>query len=487
VEPGNLRFGGGVGQTLVHPIILIAVLIAGVLICFGSRNKALAAFLAGAILIPFDQILLIGPLHFPMLRVLIVFGAFRMLRVKLSGAKLPGAGWNRIDLAMIALTIFTALDGILLYRESSAVIFQLGNLYSAFGAYFLLRFLIRDEADVLRAVRMFAWIALFVAAIMSYEQATGRNPYYAYLGGANAAMYGSSLERDGKFRAAGCFGHPILAGTFGAISLPLFVGLWWRDRQSRTLAALAIAAATIIALAANSSTALLGYVGGLIALSFWPMRKWMRPVRWIIVITLVSLHIVMKAPVWHLISRIDVTGSSSSYQRYQLINQCILHFRDWWLIGTKSYADWGWHMWDLSNQYVGTADTVGLIPLLSFLAVIVFGFKYIGKARRMAPERQQELFAWAIGAALFANVVAFFGIGYFDQTIVAWYALLAIIPVTACSVRKAKRERAGRKSQDEQVSVSLVDDQDSVEPTPVASSELRLGRINGGVILRGNA
>src|SRR5208337_3191814 len=212
-----------------------------------------------------------------------------------------------------------------------------------------------------------------------------------------------------------------------------------------------------------------------------PMRKWMRPVRWGIVITLVSLHIVMKAPVWHLISRIDLTGSSSSYHRYQLINQCILHFSDWWLIGTKSYADWGWDMFDLSNQYVGTADTVGLIPLLAFLAVIVFGFKYIGRARRMAPQRRQELFAWAIGAALFANVVAFFGIGYFDQTIVAWYALLAIIPVTAYSFRKEKRERADRESRDdEEVSLSLTDeDRDRVEATPVASRETRLGGING--------
>jgi len=473
---------------MVHPIILIAVLIAGVLVCFGSRNKALAAFLAGAMLIPMDQILLIGPLHFPMLRVLIVFGAIQMLRAKFSGADLLGGGWNKIDLAMVVLTIFTALDGILLYRESAAVIFQLGNLYSAFGAYFLLRFLIRDEADVLRAVRTFAWITMVVAAIMSYEQATGKNPYYAYLGGAHASWFASSMERGGKLRAIGCFGHPILAGTFGAISLPLFAGLWWRDRKSRILAAMAIAGGTIIALAANSSTALLGYAGGLIALAFWPMRKWMRPVRWIIVITLVSLHIVMKAPVWHLISRIDVTGSSSSYQRYQLINQCVLHFSDWWLIGTKSYADWGWGMWDLSNQYVGTADTGGLIPLLAFLAVIVFGFKYIGRARRMAPQRQQELFAWAIGAALFTNVVAFFGIGYFDQTIVAWYALLAIIPVTAYSFREEKRERAGRESHDEQVSVSLVDDdRDSVEAPPVASRERCLGGINGASILQGNA
>jgi hypothetical protein len=451
---------------MVHPIILIAVVIAGLLICFGSRNKALAAFLSGAILIPVDQILLIGPLHFPMLRVLIIFGIVRLVRAKASGSKVLGAGWNKIDLAMIVLTIVTALDGILLYRESSAVIFQLGNLYSAFGAYFVLRFLIRDEADVIRAVRIFAWIALFVAAVMSYEQATGKNPYYAYLGGAHAELYGSSLERDGKFRATGCFGHPILAGTFGAISLPLFVGLWWRDKEkkSRALAAVGIAAATTIALAASSSTALLGYVGGLVALSFWPMRRWMRPVRWVIGITLLSLHLVMKAPVWHLISRIDVTGSSSSYHRYQLINQCILHFSDWWLIGTKYYADWGWDMWDLSNQYVGTADTGGLIPLLAFVAIIVFGFKYIGRARRIAPQKPQELFAWALGAALFANVVAFFGIGYFDQTIVAWYALLAMIPVVARSVRQTKRGKPDVQP-DNVLPVSFDGDEEAVART----------------------
>jgi len=108
------------------------------------------------------------------------------------------------------------------------------------------------------------------------------------------------------------------------------------------------------------------------------------------------------------------------------------------LIGTKSYADWGWDMWDLANWYVGTADTAGLIPLLAFLAIIVFGFKYLGRERKAATrDRRQELFIWAMGAALFANAVAFFGIAYWDQTIVVWYALLAMIPIAATSGRRA--------------------------------------------------
>lgn len=428
---------------MVHPIILIAVLIAGCYMVAGNRRKALVAFLSAALLIPVDQILLLGPLHFPMLRVLIVFGAIRLIREKIAGRALFGGGWNRIDRAMVVLTLVSAVAGIALYNQSAAVVFQLGNVYSAFGAYFLLRYMVRNEADIIVAIRTVAYIALVVAAIMCYEQATGKNPYYAYLGGEHASLYGSSLERDDRFRATGCFGHPILAGTFGAISLPLFVGLMWKDRKSRRLAISGIGAAAIIAAAANSSTAILGFMGGLLALALWPLRRWMRPIRWLIACTLVGLHLVMKAPVWHLISRIDITGGSSSYHRYQLINQCILHFSDWWFIGTKNYADWGWDMWDLSNQYVGTADTAGLVPLIAFLAMIVFAFSYIGRARRaVAGDRRNERLVWALGAALFANVVSFFGIGYFDQTIVAWYLLIAMIPVAAYEMKRIARERA---------------------------------------------
>jgi hypothetical protein len=444
---------------MVHPIILLAVLVAGLVICFGSRKRALTSFLAAALLIPTDQVLLLGALHFPMLRVLIIFGAVRLIREKISGARLLGAGWNRIDLAMTVLTIATAIDGILLWPQSASVVFQLGNLYSAFGAYFVLRFLIRDEDDVLSAIRTLAYISLFVAAIMSYEQATGKNPYYAYLGGAHASMYGTSIERDDRFRATGCFGHPNLAGAFGASSLPLFVGLWWREKKNRNVAALGAAATAIIAVASGSSTALLGFGGGILALLFWPMRRWMRPVRWSIVAILVSLHMVMKAPVWHLISRIDLAGGSSSYHRYALINQCIIHFSDWWLMGTKSYADWGWDMWDLSNQYVWTADTAGLIPLLAFLATIIYGFKYVGKARRVTfGDRRRELLIWALGSSLFANVVAFFGISYFDQMIVAWYALICMIPIASSLIWQVARERKARAGQSEVPEVPMIED-----------------------------
>lgn len=456
MEPQNIRFGGGVERTFLNPIVLVAIVIAGVLICVSGRRKALAAFLTAGVLIPSDQILYLGAIHFPMLRILAFFTLGRICWAKLSGrGRVFEGGINGIDKAMMVMGLFTLINGLLLWRVWAELVFQLGSLSTILGVYFSLRFLIQDFEDVKHGIRVLVGVTAVIALIMAYEHLTGVNLVYTTLGGARASVLGSSINRDDHLRAAGVFGHPILAGTFGGIVLPLFVGLGLAGKKDRKYAALGIAASTVMSFAASSSTALFGFLAGIIGLCFWPFRRRMRIIRWGIIGTLVALHLYMRSPVWHLISDIDLTGNSSSYHRYQLINQSIVHFSDWVLVGTKSYASWGWDMWDLCNQYVAIADQSGLVPLLSFLTVIILAFKYLGKARRSAEDKQQRLFIWALSASVFANVVAFFGVSYFDQTIVAWYALLAMIHATVVSVRKERRE--GALSEPDTVSVTASD------------------------------
>ena len=45
------------------------------------------------------------------------------------------------------------------------------------------------------------------------------------------------------------------------------------------------------------------------------------------------MHVLMKQPVWHLLSRVDVAGGSTGWHRYHLVDKFIENWREWWLLG----------------------------------------------------------------------------------------------------------------------------------------------------------
>ena len=259
------------------------------------------------------------------------------------------------------------------------------------------------------------------------------------------------MMRDDKLRSTGSFAHPILAGTVGATLLPLFVGLWLTEKRRRMLAILGIVAATLMTVTSNSSTPLLAYVAGVFGLCLWPIRSWLRMMRWGLVLTLTFLHMIMKGPVWSLIARIDLVGGSSADHRYQLVNQCILHSSEWWLVGVRNNGQWGWDMWDTANQYVATAQSSGPPPVhpVHFHSGLRVQIRRPLVARRGGQPAEVLMF-WSMGGVLFAHVVGFFGITYFDQTIVVWYSVLAMVSAGYVFARRpqAAPATAVRKASD---------------------------------------
>jgi hypothetical protein len=323
---------------------------------------------------------------------------------------------------------FYALDAVLLWMSRDVLVNRLGFLVDAFGAYFFLRFLIRNDEDIRRTFKVFAFIAAIMSVCMLSEQVVQRN-VFGLLGGVAAIP----ALRDGKLRSQGVFQHAILAGTFGATLLPWFIWLW-RWGRSKSVAALGLVGSTIITLTSASSAPILAYASGIFGLCFWPFRRRMRTVRWCLALTLVGLHLMMKAPVWALIARIDLTGSSSGYHRFMLVDNAIRYISSWWLFGVKDYNTWGWDMWDLSDQYVAYALAGGLACFIAFIAIISRGFGMLGSARqRIEGNRKQEWLMWSLGSAMFAHVMGYFGTAYWDQTQVAWYSFLAIIGAATAS------------------------------------------------------
>ena len=417
-----LRYGGGGTSTSMTLASLILLLAAIVLFFLLPRKYLIITFLSVSIFIPYGEVVVIGGLHFASSRILLPFA---WLSIKpFSYLRSRPLQWNAVDMALICYGLMSTICALLLWRDMGALVNRLGFLYNVFGAYFLLRIGLRDREDVNRTIRCLAMLCALFAVCMVREQMTGRNVF---------SMFGGVSEftpiREGRLRSQAAFAHAIVAGTLGATLVPLFVGLWCQGRKWRLIAALGIVSGVIMTFSSASATPLLALGAGIVALCLWPLRRRLRWVRWGVLITLVSLHLAMKAPVWALIQRIDVVGGSSGWHRFELIDNAITHFRDWWLVGVKNPSSWGYYMGDLSNAYVSEAVEGGLLTLSAFVAILWQGFRKLGLARKAAAtrDRRLELLLWGLGATLFANAVAFIGIWYFDQSYLVWYTVLAMI------------------------------------------------------------
>jgi hypothetical protein len=271
---------------------------------------------------------------------------------------------------------------------------------------------------------------------MLVEKTTARNIF---------SVFGGVPEftdlREGHLRCQAAFRHPILAGTFGATSLPLFIGLWFQDRSARTLALLGAASACTIATTAYSSGALLTMVVGVVCFGFWRLRYRMRLVRRVIVVMILALAIIMQAPVWYLTAKAGRVFGGGGWYRARLIDITAAHIGEWWLCGTTYTANWGGFVLDddpdnidITSQYVVEAVKGGALKLILFIAIIVQCFKALGRriqAEALGSETAGILW-WAIGVCLFTHCVSFWSIPYFDQMDVVWSWLLAAISRIAC-------------------------------------------------------
>ncbi|MHC4348239.1 MAG: hypothetical protein ACYS15_06895, partial [Planctomycetota bacterium] len=332
---------------------------------------------------------------------------------------------------------------------AAAFINRLGMLYEAIGTYFLCRALVRDWQDLLTFARCAAIISAPVALAFVIEKATGRN-FFAFFGGVPE----ETIVRAGRLRCQGPFDHSILAGCFWASLLPLIGALWWSRGWNRPLAVAGATCAAWIVIACASATPLGGLIFGLAAAALFPLRHWMRWIRWSLLVAVVALQLVMTNPIWHLLARVPLVTGSTGWYRFKLIDEFVRHFSEWMLIGTRAYASWpGPGFNALTNEFVRQGVDGGLLTLALFVGMIVVAFIGVGQILRAANRRRYRVvgstadgkrtlvrpagdandraaklaLAWALGVSLFIHCVVFIGVSYFGQVLLVWFLGLGFI------------------------------------------------------------
>ena len=426
----------------INSITTYFIIISSLLMISLPRRLAIFPILIAACYITLGQILVIAGLHFPVFRILIFFGFLRLIiRGEIYKLKL-----NHIDKAIIWWVIISIITGVLLEKSWDGFINRLGLAYSALGCYYLFRFLIRDRDDLLTLLKILVIIIVPLTISVIIEKTTSRN-IFSIFGGVPEV----TVIRDGRLRCQGAFRHPILMGTFAATLIPLFFSLWFKNKGGKLFSMLGIICATIITFASASSGPATAYIYGIIALMAWPFRYNMRIIRWLILIALISLHMIMKAPVWFLMARLGEQIGGGGWHRAEIITQAVTHFNEWWLIGTTYTAHWMPYsltiipnMVDITNQYILEGVGGGIWRMGAFIIIIILCFRELGKSNLILKDQPIDLriFSWSLGAALFAHIMSFMSVAYFDQIIVFWYLLLAIISVFISTINIPTKSEA---------------------------------------------
>lgn len=388
------------------------------------RKWAPLPLLVGACYMTLGQRVELGPFHFTVLRILLFVGVMRVV-VRREG---PAMGLTRMDWLMLCWAAWALCSSAFHKLPGEVLVNHLGMVYNVLGVFFLIRCFCQSEEDVVGIVRWTAIILLPVALEMLFEQATHRNLF---------AVFGGVEEipevRNGRLRSQGPFAHSILAGTVGAVCAPLMIGIW---RKHPLAAKAGLAACLLMVVASASSGPVVSLIVAAFALILWRWRHFTRQMRIAAVLGYILLDLVMKAPAYYLMARVDLAGGSTGWHRAALIQSSIEHLGEWWFAGTDYTRDWmpygvSWSedYCDITNYYLGLGVKGGLPLMLLFILIMWTGFHNVGHTLRWqagCSTMEDQFFVWSLGACLLAHAATAVSVAYFDQSVVFIYLTLAL-------------------------------------------------------------
>lgn len=388
------------------------------------RRWAPLPLVIGACYMTLGQGLEIGPFTFTIIRILLATGLARVLirRERVAG------GMNSLDWMILIWAGWALLSSFFHKDSSAALIFRLGFVYNACGIYFLLRVFCKCFEDVVGLCRIIAILLIPLAFEMLLEKVTAYNLFSIFSG-----VPEHPAIREGRIRAQGPFAHSILAGTVGAVCLPLMIVIWQKWRKTSFLGTISC---LLMIIASSSSGPIISGVSAITALFMWRYRTKMRLVTWIAIFSYISLDFIMKAPAYYLMGRVDLVGGSGGWHRARLIESAFQHLQEWWLAGTDytrhwmpTGVSWSTEQTDITNYYIKMGVIGGLPLMLLFIIILIKGFSYIGETIKDAKDVQirSKFILWAISASLFTHAMTFLSVSYFDQSFLFIYLTLAMI------------------------------------------------------------
>ncbi|QGG80123.1 hypothetical protein GH975_05855 [Litorivicinus lipolyticus] len=389
------------------------------LVLFGSLRWLVPTLVAFAVLVPFTEGLVVAGIDLKYIRLLSLAGLVRLIAMGRFSLEL-----NQVD----RVYLFWVLSGFAVFMlanlNGSSFVYRAGMAFDGLVLWALARWALNADWYGV-AVRAFTVALVLVSISVAAELYSGSN----VLG---AIGQPDALWRDGKARLYAAFDHPILMGSFFAAVLPLVLGLWVTQKISKISALVAGALTVMIVLSTSSSGPIAAMAVGVLAFAGFKLKSWVYPGLIALVLIAGVLHfLVMEQSVWLLLGRLDLTGSSTGYHRYWLIEQTVNHFNEWFLVGTRDISHWNVWANDVTSMYVLQAITGGLVVLVAFFWMCWKLFVRLENTESVDPIALPPVLQWGLFCSFLTQLASFMSVAYWGQTLVLfgfWVALYSSLP-----------------------------------------------------------
>lgn len=406
------------GQTMAHPIGLVALVFCGYLILFANKHFVIPAILVFVFVIPSAQRVVLLSIDFSFIRIAIILA---ILRARLNG-ETKGLRTAAPDRIILLWMVWGIVAYGLLIGSLGAVGTRAGFMVDAVGSYFVGRLYIKSWDDMKRVAMFIGYASIPVLLLFIFERHTGRNLFSTFGG---IGEY--TLVREGKLRCQGPFSHPIMAGIFWASILPWIAILWIREEKSKPLLLLIGGSISVIVINTASSTPLMAVILLAAGLFFFRFRQLLPALKWILFLFLVAAQLLMDKGAAHLLARANILSGSTGWHRYHLIDEAINHFREWLFFGTKSTFHWGPGLDDVTNQYILEGVRGGIIGMALFIAFLLSILNIIGLAIKSSKSNKDRLTYWCAGVLTLMHVFSFLSASYFGQMVASFFIFSGMI------------------------------------------------------------
>jgi hypothetical protein len=187
----------------------------------------------------------------------------------------------------------------------------------------------------------------------------------------------------------------------------------------------------------------------------WKYRQHMRLARIGFVVLYIFLDMTMSRPAYYLISRINVTGSSTGWHRSLLIDRAIQNFSEWWLVGTDVTRHWmptgvsfSTEHTDITNYYLQFGVWAGILAVILLISILWTAFRGIGQILSIYKDEAEHtrFLVWCLGAALFAHACTSISVAYYDQSFLFFWFNVAVISSLLSAARQEQTKLVPVKS-----------------------------------------